>query len=77
MNKNCFAYTNKRCRALDKMLCATGSCPFYKTAEEYENGIKKSYERINSMDSAAQESISDTYYKGRYPWLKEDDAYGC
>lgn len=77
MNNDCFAYKNKRCKALDKMLCADGNCSFYKTANEEKTSLKKTYERIASLDKATQKYISNTYYKGRFPWLKAGDAYEC
>ena len=78
MKDNCFAFNNKRCRALDKMLCATNNtCPFYKTVEEERNNIVKVYEHISTLNKAEQKYISDTYYNGRCPWLKEDDTHGC
>ena len=30
---NCFAYTDKFCRALKEKICSKHDCPFYKTKE--------------------------------------------
>lgn len=77
MNNNCFAYKNKRCKALDRMLCADNNCQFYKTEEEQKESLKKAYARLASLDKAEQKYISDNYYKGKYPWLKAGDVHGC
>lgn len=77
MNNDCFAYKNKRCKILKEIPCSNYNCPFYKTVEEHKEGIKKANARIASLDKAAQKYIADTYFKGKYPWLKAGDTLGC
>lgn len=70
MNKNCFAFKNKRCKVLERMVCARSACPFYKNIDEYEEGINKAYTRIAKLDKKAQKKISDKYYEGKMPWTR-------
>lgn len=72
MNKNCFAYKNGRCKILKNIQCANNTCSFFKTEEEQAEGLNKTYVRIASLDKVIQRNIADTYYNGKYPWLKED-----
>ena len=77
MSKICFANKGSQCKALTVTRCTGDGCSFYKTSKEQSLDIKRVYARIASLDKAVQKYISDTYYKGRYPWLEEGDARGC
>lgn len=39
-NKDCFAYCNGECVALNKLYCQKGKCSFYKTREENDKAPK-------------------------------------
>ena len=39
--KSCHFYTPKRCGILTEMLCESGRCSFYKTTEEFKDGLRK------------------------------------
>lgn len=45
MNKDCFAFAHKDgkpfCRCLMEMFCARRKCTFYKTKQQYEDGLMK------------------------------------
>lgn len=70
MNKNCFANKNNRCKILNSIQCAKTTCSFFKTEEEQEESLNKANAHITSLDKAIQNSIADTYYNGKMPWLK-------
>ena len=42
---NCFAYSNKSvkptCTVLTEMICKNSECKFYKTREQFYDGLKK------------------------------------
>ncbi len=71
MSKICHANRNNQCRMLNVGKCTGKSCPFKKTSTELKESVKKAYARISSLDEVVQKHISDTYYKGRYPWRKD------
>lgn len=49
MNKDCFAFGKNKCLALNKNICDTRTCPFYKTPEEIEQQEKQTELRIKSL----------------------------
>lgn len=65
---NCFANKNDKCQLLDIKKCKV-ECVFFKTPEQAEEGRKKAYERIASLDIEMQKSIAENYYGDRWPWL--------
>jgi len=73
MNNTCFAYKKNKCNILTLKGCqGYNQCPFYKTQEECHESLRKSHERLSSLDKFKQQTIADQYYKGTYPWLKEE-----
>jgi hypothetical protein len=56
---DCFAYTNRGCKALKARNCE--GCNFYKTEEEAEVGRAKAMERIMSLDKDKRDHIIETY----------------
>jgi len=62
---NCFAFSNKKCIALNQMYCRKGECNFYKTKSEYKNNILKSNEMLNKLPAIQLRYIID-----KYPVLK-------
>jgi hypothetical protein len=65
MNKDCFAYRNKRCTILTIKKCEGEKCPFYKTKEQFKLGQEKAMERILTLDKELQDHINETYYGGK------------
>lgn len=57
--EDCFAYTNRGCKALKVRNCE--GCSFYKTKEVAEAGRIKVMERIMSLDKNKREHIIETY----------------
>jgi hypothetical protein len=57
--EDCFAYTNRGCKALKVKNCK--GCNFYKTKEEVEAGRIKAMERIMALDKETREFIIETY----------------
>ena len=43
---NCFAFNNKKCKALNRLYCATGECNFFKTKKQHTADLK-SAEKYN------------------------------
>ena len=41
MYEDCFAKSGIKCGVLKEMLCQTGKCSFYKTAQQYEEEKEK------------------------------------
>jgi hypothetical protein len=78
MNKECFAYKNNQCRALNEAeWCKDDkACAFYKTKEEQNHSINKAYTRLTSLDKDTQRYIVDKYYNGKYHWKKAGDFNG-
>lgn len=76
MNKDCFAYKNNQCRALNEIGWCTDdkTCAFYKTKEEQNDSINKSYNRFASLDDVTQKYIADKYYNGKCHWKKAGDS---
>lgn len=77
MSKMCYANKGNQCRILTIEKCIGYKCAFLKTRDEQKDRFKKANARIASLDKATQKYISDTYYKGRYPWLEAGDCHGC
>ncbi len=77
MSKTCYANKNNQCRILTVGKCTGKSCTFIKTSMELKESVKKAYTRISSLDEVDQKYISDTYYKGRYPWREGDIDHEC
>jgi len=61
--EDCFAYTNRGCKALKVRNC--DDCTFYKTKEEFDEGQRKALERIKTLDLGVQKYINETYYAGK------------
>lgn len=57
--EDCFAYTNRGCKALKVRNCK--GCNFYKTKEEVEASRIKAMERIMALDKETREHIIETY----------------
>lgn len=49
---DCFAYRPKYCTILTEMICKTRKCSFYKTKEQFEEGLKK-YPPMTRISSLA------------------------
>ena len=49
MNKDCFAYLNNGCVALNSVLCDKSKCPFYKTHAQIQRDYNKAVERKNRL----------------------------
>ena len=64
------------CRKLTVDKCTGSTCPFYITKEQSKASRKKADKRLAGLDRVLQLYISDKYYKGKTPWLKEDNTYG-
>jgi hypothetical protein len=45
VKKDCFAFKNGDCIALNDLYCAKEKCSFYKSKEEYNNGLLQSKNR--------------------------------
>ena len=60
--EDCFAYTNRGCKALKVRNCK--GCNFYKTKEEVEASRIKAMERIMALDKDKRDHINETYYDG-------------
>lgn len=41
MYEDCFARVDFRCGVLKETLCKKGSCPFYKSKQQYKEDIEK------------------------------------
>lgn len=60
--RDCFAYVNGKCSALETKDC--DGCSFYKTKEQYEMDRQKALERIRSLNVERQKYIFEKYYGG-------------
>lgn len=58
MNKDCFAYSNGGCGALNSTICQKKPCSFYKTHQRQRLEKRKAYDRL--MDLGRIDLI-DTY----------------
>lgn len=77
MSNICCFNKGDRCKILTVGNCVGPNCAFFKTQEQYEDGLKMALTRIASLNKAAQKHIALTYYKGGYPWLEVGDSHGC
>lgn len=41
IRRDCFAFKDEKCCVLLDLFCAAGKCSFYKTQEEYDEGLRK------------------------------------
>jgi hypothetical protein len=64
---NCFAYSDRGCRALRIMKCIGVNCNFRKTREKVAEDIQRSLLRVSKLGETQQTYISDTYYRGELP----------
>lgn len=60
----CFAESGAHCSILFKKQCE--DCKFYKTQQEFLAGRLKSLDRIKRMPPERFNSITNTYYGGKY-----------
>ena len=56
----CFADTGKGCSATTWRVCPD-ECPFFKTAQEYEEGKKKADRRVRSLPFEVREYLLERY----------------
>ena len=74
MNEKCFALRpGRKCGILTCEDCngRYDRCPFYKPRWMAERDTNRSMARIAKMPPEKQLHISEKYYKGEMPWLKE------
>ncbi len=69
--KNCFAYKNRRCKALKITKCEGVSCGFFKTKSQVEEDQKRVFRRIKSLDEDSRKHIMELYYKGKMSLLDD------
>lgn len=63
------------CRALECAECAGGSCPFYATKDDINQGRHESHARLRTLPEEQQLKISRAYYGGTRPWAVTIKAY--
>lgn len=66
----CFALRKGKCSILNVEKCESSGCSFYKTEVEVKEGRENAMARIRSLDKVTQNSISESYYGSKTPWLK-------
>ena len=80
-DNDCRMYVNPEDRGYDGMVCKAlyvgcigpKNCPFYRVEQEYQESLTVAYRRIKKLPFATQSYISQTYYKGKMPWLRVKD----
>ena len=75
-DNNCFARRGRVCIILNPGRCY-GKCAFYKTEEEFEQGHIDALRRIACLPEDIQNTISDNYYLGTYPWNSVEQTGGA
>lgn len=61
-----------KCKVLSVDKCNSEKCSFFKTEQEYEEGIKKANARLATLDNVLQEHIADKYYNGKKIWQESN-----
>lgn len=41
IKEDCFAFSQARCRILKERVCDSAGCTFYKTSQQYRDGLNK------------------------------------
>ena len=57
------------CIGLSGSCPGTQNCAFYKTEKQYLDEQEKAWRRLKDLSFAQQCYISETYYKGKMPWM--------
>lgn len=65
MEKECFAYKNGGCIALNVKKCEGTSCGFFKTKAQLIEEQERVFKRIQSLDKSSKVNIMALYYKGK------------
>jgi len=71
MEQDCFAYKNRRCKALKIQKCEGTGCGFFKTKSQVEEDQRRVFKRIKSLDEVSRRHIMDLYYGGKMELLDE------
>lgn len=71
MEQDCFAYKNRRCKALKVNNCEGRNCGFFKTISQVEEDQRLVFKRIKSLDEVSRRHIMDLYYGGKMSLLDE------
>lgn len=61
--EDCFGYNKERreCRALTELVCKNKECKFYKTQQQYEDGIKM----LEGLEAFRESEVSGNGNKSR------------
>lgn len=69
MEDICFANAgDKTCTALRNKTCHGEGCAFFQTKEQYEESIRKVFDRLAGFDHVTQSYIADKYYGSKIKW---------
>jgi hypothetical protein len=75
MENKCFAFLVKgRCRALYGNSSCGEKCPFYKTADQMRDELRRVYIRLTALDIDRQAYIANKYYNGERIWMEEREC---
>ncbi|MEE1137291.1 MAG: hypothetical protein U0M02_02305 [Acutalibacteraceae bacterium] len=73
MPDRCFALTDKGfCSCIRVKVCpGKDNCNFYKSVEQADEDLVKSYKRLCSLPMEVQKAIAEHYYNGEHRWSME------
>lgn len=65
---------NGRCIRLNVTRCQGEKCSFKRTHEDEDYSIKRSYQRLLSLDKSQQAYIAHKYFDGCMPWDERESV---